>query len=319
MRSATLSALRGNRRRALRRQRTGAFNSLVGALGHDRHGHYPPACAKIGQLAARSKRFLRSRPVHRSRTKYAMFLIRVGCSRARQHSQAAGDNRVQAEDFQDSVRPGLVAMLPRLKRFADLLVGDRRSGTALLGRALNRMLAEQHRYQRGTPLDRWAFAEIYRHWLVELRESSRSRRPGQGRRCELRAAVPQCGGRSHRRLHRELPAQPAAAAAAHPAARLWRALRSHRYWPRALDVPSETVATRLVRISAGLADRLSAHGRAAPAPASKRFIRKARRHDRAQRRVAGRLCRRTARAQADASRWTRCSSRTISSPAVSWR
>ena len=44
---------------------------------------------------------------------------------------------MQAEDFQDSIRPGLVAMLPRLKRFSDLLVGERREGTALLGRALS--------------------------------------------------------------------------------------------------------------------------------------------------------------------------------------
>lgn len=77
---------------------------------------------------------------------------------------------MQAEDYHDQVRPGLVAMLPRLKRFADLLVGGEAEGRALLGRALNRMLAEQHRYQRGTALDTWAFGEIYRHWLIELRE-----------------------------------------------------------------------------------------------------------------------------------------------------
>jgi RNA polymerase sigma-70 factor (ECF subfamily) len=61
-------------------------------------------------------------------------------------------------------------MLPRLKRFADLLAGEQAEGKALLGRALRRMLAEQHRYQRGTPLDAWAFGEIYRHWLMELRD-----------------------------------------------------------------------------------------------------------------------------------------------------
>jgi RNA polymerase sigma-70 factor (ECF subfamily) len=76
---------------------------------------------------------------------------------------------VQAEEFHDSIRPGLIAMLPRLKRFADLLVGARKEGTALLRRALQLMLAEEHRYQRGTALDRWAFAEIYRLWLAELR------------------------------------------------------------------------------------------------------------------------------------------------------
>jgi DNA-directed RNA polymerase specialized sigma24 family protein len=85
-------------------------------------------------------------------------------------THAAGGRSVQAEDYHDQVRPGLVAMLPRLKRFADLLAGSEAEGRALLGRALNRMLAEQHRYQRGTALDTWAFGEIYRHWLMELRE-----------------------------------------------------------------------------------------------------------------------------------------------------
>ena len=77
---------------------------------------------------------------------------------------------MQAEIHYESVRHGLIAMLPRLKRFADVLVGEKREGKALLRRALKRMLADQHRYQRGTPLDRWAFAEIYRLWLNELRD-----------------------------------------------------------------------------------------------------------------------------------------------------
>jgi DNA-directed RNA polymerase specialized sigma24 family protein len=68
------------------------------------------------------------------------------------------------------MRHELIAMLPRLKRFADVLVGEKREGKALLRRALLRMLAEHHRYQRGTPLDRFAFTEIYRLWLAELRD-----------------------------------------------------------------------------------------------------------------------------------------------------
>ena len=77
---------------------------------------------------------------------------------------------MQAETQHESVRHGLIAMLPRLKRFADVLVGDKRQGRALLRRALKRMLADQHRYQQGTPLDRFAFAEIYRLWLSQLRD-----------------------------------------------------------------------------------------------------------------------------------------------------
>jgi hypothetical protein len=60
----------------------------------------------------------------------------------------------------ESVRYELIAMLPRLKRFADVLVGEKKEGRAQLRRALLRMLNDQHRYQRGTLFDRWAFAEI---------------------------------------------------------------------------------------------------------------------------------------------------------------
>ncbi len=77
---------------------------------------------------------------------------------------------MQAEELYGSIRAGLIAMLPRLKRFADLLTGERRAGAALLGRALKHMLAEEHRYQRGTALDLWAFGEIYQQWLKELRD-----------------------------------------------------------------------------------------------------------------------------------------------------
>jgi DNA-directed RNA polymerase specialized sigma24 family protein len=84
---------------------------------------------------------------------------------------------VQAEDFQDSIRPGLVAMLPRLKRFADLLAGEKEAGKALLGRALRRMLVGQHRYQRSMAIDRFAFAEIYRQWLREQADTAAELRP----------------------------------------------------------------------------------------------------------------------------------------------
>ena len=178
-----------------------------------------------------------------------------------QHSpKRQGTAQVQAEEFHDSIRPGLIAMLPRLKRFTDLLVGERREGTALLGRALRRMLAEQHRYQRGTALDRWAFAEIYRLWLNELRDHAdpmgqaktddasfaRLFRTEDGEACcdfttgFLRSLPPQ------QRLTLLL---------------VYGERFDHIDAGRVLDVPSETIGTRLVRISASLADRLSARER----------------------------------------------------------
>lgn len=172
---------------------------------------------------------------------------------------------MQAEDFQHSIRPGLVAMLPRLKRFADLLVGARREGTALLGRALNRMLAEQHRYQRGMALDRWAFAEIYRQWLVELRDHAEPMRQAGTDDASFAALFRIGEGEPFDAVTasflRDLP----------PQQRMTLLLVygegfDHIDASRVLDVPSETIATRLVRISASFADYLSARAAAAAMP-----------------------------------------------------
>jgi RNA polymerase sigma-70 factor (ECF subfamily) len=196
--------------------------------------------------------------------KYAILLIRVGVLARPAHTQAAGDHTVQADEFHDSIRPGLIAMLPRLKRFADLLVGDRKQGTALLGRALTRMLIEQHRYQRGTALDRWAFAEIYRQWLSELRDHAD---PMSQAKTEDASFAALFGEDQAGRVDpftisflRGLP----------PQQRLTLLLVYGERFDyidagRVLDVPSETIGARLMRISASLADRLSAN---AQAPAS---------------------------------------------------
>ena len=154
-------------------------------------------------------------------------------------------------------------MLPRLKRFADLLVGERRAGTALLGRALNCMLVEQHRYQRGTALDRWAFAEIYRLWLNELRDHADP--VGQAKTDDESFALlfGQDGGEAFDAFTtgflRNLP----------PQQRLTLLLVYGERFDyidagRVLDVPSETIGARLVRISATLADRLSASEQGVP-------------------------------------------------------
>jgi RNA polymerase sigma-70 factor, ECF subfamily len=183
-----------------------------------------------------------------------------------QHHPSGGELQVQAEEFHDSIRPGLIAMLPRLKRFADLLVGARKHGTALLGRALNRMLIEQHRYQRGTALDRWAFAEIYRQWLTELKDHADPM--GQAKTDDASFAALFGTGEGEEfdaftaNFLRGLP----------PQQRLTLLLVYGERFDtidagRVLDVPSETIGARLVRITAGLADRLSANEHA-PASAT---------------------------------------------------
>ena len=168
---------------------------------------------------------------------------------------------MQVDEFHDSIRPGLIAMLPRLKRFSGLLAGERREGTALLGRALNRMLADQHRYRRGTALDRWAFAEIYRLWLDELRGHADPMRQARTGEASFAGLFGEDGGEEFDPFTidflRDLP----------PQQRLTLLLVYGERFDaidagRVLDVPSETIGVRLVRITAGLADRLSARERA---------------------------------------------------------
>lgn len=148
-------------------------------------------------------------------------------------------------------------MLPRLKRFADLLAGERSAGVALIGRALKRMLAEEHRYQRGTALDRWAFAEIYRLWLDERRDHAG---PSGGI---------ETGEASFAALFRNANGEPFDAftigflRGLPPPQRMTLLLVygerfDHIDAGRVLDVTADTIAARLVRITGSLADRLSA-------------------------------------------------------------
>ncbi len=162
---------------------------------------------------------------------------------------------MQAEEFHDSIRPGLIALLPRLKRFADLLVGERKQATVLLRRALNLMLAEQHRYQRGRALDGWAFAEIYRTWLAELGDHADPM--GQARVDEesLAELIGDESDAPTTSFLASLPAQQRLTLLLVYAERF-----DYVDAGRVLDISADMIAARLIRISAMFADRLSAAG-----------------------------------------------------------
>jgi RNA polymerase sigma-70 factor (ECF subfamily) len=154
------------------------------------------------------------------------------------------------------MRLELIAMLPRLKRFADVLVGERREGKALLRRALHLMLAEHHRYQRGTPLDRFAFTEIYRLWLGELRDHSDPLRQAKASEEDFDRLFPEDRGAGFdaftATLLGQLPPQ-------HRSTLLLVYGEGFTYEDAAgvLDADADTVQSRLIRASASLADRLS--------------------------------------------------------------
>jgi DNA-directed RNA polymerase specialized sigma24 family protein len=154
-------------------------------------------------------------------------------------------------------------MLPRLMRFADVLVGARDEGAGLLGHALQAMLAEQHRYQRGTALDVWAFGEIYRHWLQELGSA-----PDPVARTKIDDA--RFGELFFPEIDSYFDAPVVGFLGGLPAQQRLTLLLVYGEGfdyddaGRVLNVPPETIAARLIRISAALADRLGAR---TPAPA----------------------------------------------------
>jgi DNA-directed RNA polymerase specialized sigma24 family protein len=174
-------------------------------------------------------------------------------------------------------------MLPRLKRFADVLVGDKAEGTALLRGALLRMLGDQHGDQRGTPLDRWAFAEIYRLWLLELRDYADPLRLAQTSEASFERLFHQEGGADFDALTASflghLPPQQRSTLLL-----VYGEGFDHEAAGRVLDSSPDTIAARLIRASASLADRLGASAQA-PASAMIETLDPKRRkdcHDRAQ-------------------------------------
>lgn len=162
---------------------------------------------------------------------------------------------VQAENDGGTIRTRLVTLLPRLRRFAAVLAGDRQGGDELLRAACKIMLDEGHRYQRGTPFARWAFSEIYAVWLARLRAH---RQPiAQVRADEgLFAGAPPDGAT-------DAPPPPVAGflASLPPQQRsvillVYGEGLSYEDVAKVLDTPTETVAARVSRALAALIDRL---------------------------------------------------------------
>lgn len=168
---------------------------------------------------------------------------------------------MQASTHRDSVRHDLIVMLPRLKRFADVLTGEKKEGKALLRRALLHMLNEHHRYQRGTSFDRWAFAEIYALWLSELRHHAEPLRQGKASEENFERLFHKDGEEEFDQLTvnflGQLPPQQRSTLLL-----VYGEGFDYEDAARVLDSNAGTIEARLIRASASLADRLSSGPRA---------------------------------------------------------
>lgn len=160
---------------------------------------------------------------------------------------------VQARINEDSIRSRLISLLPRLRRFASVLAGDRSGGDALLRASCTKMLDEAHRYQRGTPFSRWAFGEIHAVWLEGLRAHRQPIAETRADELLFRARADEDGGG-------EEAARIAAFLANLPPQQRSAVLLvygegfSYEDAARVLDAPTETIAARVGRALAALID-----------------------------------------------------------------
>lgn len=76
----------------------------------------------------------------------------------------------------DAVRAELIALLPRLRRFASGLTGSIEDGDDLVQTACERALTRLHQWQPGTRLDSWMYRIVQTCWIDGQR---RRRRRGE--------------------------------------------------------------------------------------------------------------------------------------------
>lgn len=76
------------------------------------------------------------------------------------------------EDFQTA----LVALLPRMRRFARALACNAADADDVVQIAVERALKSQHQWQSGTRLDSWLFRIIRNAWIDETRARGRQSR-----------------------------------------------------------------------------------------------------------------------------------------------
>lgn len=72
-------------------------------------------------------------------------------------------------------RQELVALLPRLRRFATSLAHDPAQADDLVQAACEKALSRRHQFSEGTRLDSWMYRIVQTTWIDELRAASRRR------------------------------------------------------------------------------------------------------------------------------------------------
>ena len=87
------------------------------------------------------------------------------------HGLAGSPVRLVSDKGPVSIRFGdqLIAVLPRLRRFARGLSGSASDADDLVQAACERALARQHQFQEGTRFDSWMFRIVQTIWIDQVR------------------------------------------------------------------------------------------------------------------------------------------------------
>ena len=160
------------------------------------------------------------------------------------------------------VREEMVALLPRLRRFAGGLTPDRHLADDLVQAACLKALERWHQWQPGTSLASWMFRIVQTTWIDDYR--SRQRRPEDTVIDDLPEAVGE-DGRELVERRSELRAVRLAIAALPDDQRAVLMLvtvdgLSYQEAAQALNIPLGTVMSRLSRARIRLADQLGHAG-----------------------------------------------------------
>lgn len=165
-------------------------------------------------------------------------------------------------DREDRMREELVALIPRLRRFARVLTGTMADADDVVQASLEKAMRNMHQWQDGTRLDRWVMTIAKNMW-VDDRRLSRNRNPHE----DITEFVTLSGDdgvdiieqrdrdRSVRTAVDQLPDDQ----------RILVGLiilegYSYRETSEVLDIPIGTVMSRLSRAKAALGDRLAGQG-----------------------------------------------------------
>jgi RNA polymerase sigma-70 factor (ECF subfamily) len=159
----------------------------------------------------------------------------------------------------------LVELIPRLRRYARALVGDRSTADDLVQDTLERAWAKLHLYRRGTDLRAWLFTVMHNVHVNRVR-SSRATDPLDDEIPELAQRAPQSDALLVRDLDRAITRLPAEQRAVLLLVTLEE--MSYEQVARTLGIPIGTVMSRLSRAR----EKLRAMMLGQPAPAKLKVV-----------------------------------------------